>query len=86
MPSSQLIGTPGWQSPPPHTSIPLQERPSLHEAVLFTWRQPVAGTQASSVHGFASSQSGGGPGRQVPPTQVSTPLQKSESPHRIPSV
>src|SRR6185503_6322221 len=56
-PSPQLTGTPGWQLPPPQTSLPLQNRPSPHGSVLFEFTQPVPDTHVSVVQRLPSSQS-----------------------------
>src|SRR5436190_303605 len=60
-PSLQFVGPPGWQRPPQHTSQVLQDWPSSHEAVLFEWTHPVAGTQESVVQTFPSLQFVGPP-------------------------
>src|SRR6185503_7865111 len=79
-PSPQLTGTPGWQLPPPHTSLPLQKRPSPHGSVLIAWTQPLPVLQESLVHRFPSSQLGGGPPTHAPPAQVSAVV------HALPSL
>ena len=43
--------------------------------------QPLAGIQLSTVHTLLSSQSGAGPPTQIPPLQVSGPVQKEPSSH-----
>ena len=55
-PSSQSGGGPPLHAPPPQASFVVQAFPSLHEAVLLAWAQPVAGTHESSVQRFPSSQ------------------------------
>jgi hypothetical protein len=43
---------PPAHTPPPHASPTVQGLPSEQEAVFSTWPHPVAGWQASSVHGL----------------------------------
>lgn len=43
--------------------------------VTAVWRQPIVGSQVSSVQRLASSQARAGPGVQLPAVQVSAPLQ-----------
>src|SRR5262245_2112233 len=57
----------------------VQRLPSLHEAVLFAWAHPVAGTQESVVQTFPSSQFRAVPGWHTPAAQVSEPLQRLPS-------
>jgi hypothetical protein len=80
LPSSQLVGVPGWHEPPLQTSPVVQAFPSLHGAVLFVWTQPPScGLQLSSVHGLLSSQLTGVPAQ--------TPLeQTSPVVHGLPSL
>jgi hypothetical protein len=59
----------------------LQVTPSA----AFACVQPVAWLQESTVHVFASSQSGGVPAAQAPARQVSTPLHALPSVHDVPS-
>src|SRR5439155_766540 len=66
LPSSQLGGGPPTHVPPEHVSFAVQALPSLHDAWLFTCRQPSWASQRSSVHGFPSSQLMGGPPRHCP--------------------
>jgi phage-related protein len=49
----------------------VQAFPSSHAAVMFVWRQPVARSQVSVVHGLLSSQFGPGPLMQDPLPHVS---------------
>jgi len=77
--SSQLVGPPGTQAPPPHVSPVVQAFPSEQGAVLFVWTQPVPESHVSSVHGFESSQFVAPPGAQAPPPQVSPVVQESPS-------
>src|SRR5262249_56618554 len=44
-----------WQVPPPQVSVPLQNRPSSHDAVLFVCAHVPAPLHMSSVHGLLSS-------------------------------
>ena len=78
-PSSQLGAAPPTQAPLEQVSPAVHASPSLHGAVLFTWAQPVAGSQLSSVHTLPSSQSGAGPPTQIPLAQVSLAVQASPS-------
>src|SRR3990172_3473892 len=78
-PSSQLGAGPPTQIPPSQASPVVQASPSMQGAVLFTWTQPVAGSQLSSVHTLPSSQSGAGPPTQIPPAQASLEVQASPS-------
>ena len=66
---------PGWQIPPEQTSPVVHAFPSLHDAALFVWTQPVAGAQESSVQGLPSSQLGAGPPTQAPPEHASLVVQ-----------
>jgi hypothetical protein len=69
--SSQLTAAPAWHVPPAQVSAVVQAFPSSHAAVLFVWRQPVARSQVSVVHGLLSSQFGPGPLMQDPLLHVS---------------
>jgi hypothetical protein len=73
--SSQFGAAPPTQVPPEHVSEVVQALPSLQEAVLFVWVQPVAGLQESLVQGFESSQLGAAPPTQEPPEHVSFVVQ-----------
>jgi hypothetical protein len=73
--SAQFGGGPPTQVPPEQVSFVVQALLSLHAAVLLVCTHPVARLQLSSVHGFVSSQFGGGPPTQVPPEQVSFVVQ-----------
>ena len=75
LPSSQLGGGPPTHVPPEHVSFAVQALPSLHDAWLFTCRQPSWASQRSSVHGFPSSQLMGGPPRHCPFRQKSRLVQ-----------
>src|SRR5439155_1075135 len=82
-PLSQLTYVPR-QTPLAHTSLVVHGLPSSHETVaLGVCTQPTAGSQLSSVQVFASSQTGGVPGRHAPVvgSQVSTPVHASWSSH-----
>ena len=70
-PSSQLGAAPPTHAPPEQVSGVVQALPSLQEAVLFEWVQPVAGLQLSSVQTFPSSQLGAAPPTHAPAEQVS---------------
>src|SRR5438093_394905 len=74
-PSSQLGDAPPTHLPPLHLSLVVQASPSLHGAVLFLWKQPVAGLQVSSVQTLPSSQLSAGPPTQPPLLQVSLVVQ-----------
>src|SRR5437870_12321827 len=74
-PSSQLGAGPPRHLPPLHLSLVVQAFPSLHGAVLFVWKQPVAGLQVSSVQTLPSSQLVAGPPTQPPLLQVSLVVQ-----------
>jgi hypothetical protein len=85
LPSSQLSGVPGWQTPPEQVSFPLQTLLSLHDVPSGTaacW-QPAAGSHESTVQGLPSSQlSAGVTVWQLPSVpQASTPLQTLLSLH-----
>ena len=50
-------GSPAWtQAPPLQVSVPLQNNPSLHDAVLFGLEQPTPAVQTSFVQTFPSLQ------------------------------
>lgn len=51
-PSSQSGSDPERQTPPEQISPKVQAVPSSQGLLLAAWVQPVAGTQASVVHGF----------------------------------
>src|SRR5439155_805055 len=74
-PSWQLGDGPPTHLPPLHLSLVVQAFPSLHGAVLFVWKQPVAGLQVSSVQTLPSSQLSAGPPTQPPLLQVSLVVQ-----------
>ena len=71
LPSSQSGGGPPMHTPAEQVSAVVQALPSSHDAVLFVWTHPVAGSHESSVQALPSVQSGGGPPTQVPPAQAS---------------
>ncbi len=54
--SSQSSFSPGTHLPPTQRSTSVQPSPSVQPTVLMVLEQPVATSQASSVHGFLSSQ------------------------------
>src|SRR5437867_1995280 len=74
VPAAEVGGGPAAQPPPLQASAEVQALPSLQGRVLFTWAQPVAGLQESSVHGLPSLQLTGEP-VQVPPLHVSPEVQ-----------
>jgi hypothetical protein len=71
LPSSQFGPPLPAHEPPEHTSFVVQAFPSLQGAVLFACAHPLAGTQESFVHGFASSQFGADPPTHEPPEHAS---------------
>src|SRR6185295_14288648 len=82
LPSSLIGAVPGAHEPAVvHSSSPLQALPSLQLApVAGTWLTPNTASQASAVHGLASSRLGAAPVTQLPlPLQRLTPLQTSPS-------
>jgi hypothetical protein len=54
--SLQFGDEPPLQVPPLHTSMEVHAFPSLHGATLFVCKQPVAGSQLSSVQELPSVQ------------------------------
>lgn len=62
-------------------SAPLQNTPSLHGAVLFTFSQPAA-PHASSVHGLPSSQPAG---THIPAQHISPAAQRLSRSQRSPT-
>jgi hypothetical protein len=86
LPSSQLTGVPGAQTPLWQLSAPLHVLPSVHDVPFKTALlvQPNAGSQASVVHTLLSLQLIGAPAVQVPPWHVSVPLQTLPSRHDVP--
>jgi len=81
--SSQLGGAPPTQAPPLQVSLVVHASPSLHGAVLFTFRHPSWLSQVSLVQMFESSQLGGAPPTQEPPLQVSLVVQTLPSSHGL---
>ena len=81
LPSSQLGGAPPTHAPPLQVSFVVQALASSQAAVLLVCVHPVAGSQASSVQTFPSSQLGGGPPTQAPPLQMSAVVQAFASSH-----
>ena len=57
----------------------MQSSPSSQNRVLFSYWQPLAGSQLSVVQTLESSQSRGVPGWQKLETQVSVPLHRLAS-------
>jgi len=87
LPSSQSGGVAAAQVPARQVSAPLQKLPSSHDvpSAAGAWLQPPAASQVSTVHGLWSSQSIGWDATQLPPWQLSLPLQALPSPHGVPS-
>jgi hypothetical protein len=54
--SLQSTMVPPSHAPPEQASLPVHRFPSLQAAKLFVYAQPLAGTQASSVHALVSLQ------------------------------
>src|SRR5205823_13366057 len=81
LPSLQLGAEPPTQTPPAQVSAVVQALPSVQGAVLGVFRQPVAGSQASSVQTLPSLQLSAGPPTQTPPAQVSVVVQALPSLH-----
>jgi len=81
LPSSHTGGPPPTQAPLEQVSLVVQASPSLQAATLFTFTQPLAGSQESSVQTLPSLQSGAAPPTQVPPAQASLVVQASPSSH-----
>src|SRR5437870_873894 len=77
----QKGGGPPTQTPPAQVSAVVHALPSLHGRVFGAFTQPVAGSQESVVHTFASSQLGAGPPTHVPFAQVSAVVQALPSSH-----
>ncbi len=75
LPSSQSTDSPDRQAPAEQVSPAVQALPSSQAAVLFVLTQPAEGSQVSSVHTSASSQSAAAPPTQAPPEQVSAVVQ-----------
>jgi hypothetical protein len=75
------VHTPSWQ-----VSSPLQTLPSVQEEPfrMGVLEQPETGLQLSAVHTLPSLQLSAVPGVQVPPWQVSAPLQTLPSLHAVP--
>src|SRR5436189_103900 len=73
--SSQFWVVVAVHVPPWHVSPIVQGLASSQGAVLFTWGQPLAGLQPSSVQTLPSLQSGAGPPTQAPARQVSPVVQ-----------
>jgi hypothetical protein len=80
-PSLQLRAGPPTQTPPLHTSPVVQMLPSLQEAALLAWVQPLPVLQASFVQGLLSLQLGAAPPTHTPPAQVSLVVQALPSLH-----
>jgi hypothetical protein len=77
-PSSQPFDTPATQCPPPQESPIVHGLPSSHVEALSECVQPCAGSHASVVHAFVSSQLMCAPGVHMPlVAQVPAPEQRS---------
>src|SRR5262245_24576947 len=75
-------------APPPHTSLSVQASPSSHEvpsAPAAEKVQPVAGSQASAVHGLPSSHATAVPPWHTPAEHVPAVVQALPSLHGCPS-
>ena len=83
LPSSQFGGAPPTQDPLEHVSAVVQAFPSMHGLVLFTFLQPVAGLQESSVQPLPSSQLGAGPPTHTPPEHTSPVVHAFPSLHEL---
>jgi hypothetical protein len=83
-PSSQFVGPPGLQTPPPQISPVVHAFPSLHEPVLLVWTHPDDGLQVSVVQTLPSSHPSAGPPLQAPPPHVSFVVQAFPSSHGSP--
>ena len=81
LPSSQFGGGPPTQDPPEHVSAVVQALASSHGLVLFTFLQPAAGLQESSVQMLPSLQLGGAPPTHEPKAQVSLVVHAFPSSH-----
>jgi len=79
LPSSQSRDPAPTHAPPAQVSVTVHAFWSSQDAALNVWTQPVAGSHESSVHGFPSSQSSGGPGAQAPPAHASPTVHASPS-------
>jgi len=75
LPSLQFGPAPPTQAPPEQVSPVVQALPSLQEAELFVWTQPLIELQESLVHPLASLQLVGPPLAQEPPEHVSPVVQ-----------
>ena len=72
---------PAWQTEFAQKSPTVHALPSSQVAELPLWVQPLAGSQASLVQTFLSSQSGAAPPLHLPPLQVSLVVQALPSLH-----
>lgn len=79
LPSTHTLPVTPAQVPPPHTSPLVQNRPSLHVAVLKVWVQPLSSLHASLVHTLLSSHFLPVTPVQTPELHVSWLVQKSPS-------
>src|SRR5947199_4267911 len=74
-PGAPVARAPPVQAPPLQVSLVVQALPSLQGSVLLPWRQPVVGSQLSSVQRLLSLQLSAGPPAQLPSLQVSLVVQ-----------
>ncbi len=79
--SLQTSALPPAQLPPLQVSPTVHALPSLQLAVLFSFLQPLVGSQVSIVQGLPSSQLGAAPPVQVPAAQASPVVQALPSLH-----
>jgi hypothetical protein len=78
--SLQFTAVPERHVPNAQASPVVHAFPSSHAAVLLLNTQPVAGSQPSVVHRFASSQTTAAP-THAPPEQLSPEVQAFPSEH-----
>jgi len=86
LPSLQTFVEPPTHVPPAHTSLSVHALPSLQVAVLLVWPQPVPTSQASFVHGFASSQVTADPPEHRPAWHASPLVHPLPSSQEVPLV
>src|SRR5438132_7093496 len=79
--SSQFWVVVAVHVPPWHVSPIVQGLASSQGAALFTWMQPLTGSQPSSVQGLPSSQVTSAPPTQTPSWQVPPAVQALPSLH-----
>jgi hypothetical protein len=84
LPSLQVnVVLPEEQLPPEQASPIVQTSPSLHDAVLLLWTQPLLGLHESSVHALLSLQLRLPLPRQAPPTHKSVVVHAFPSLHTL---